>query len=351
VEAGNDSHEGGGFIGPDGRLRSGWRVVAFLLVFVLVVHVALPIPIVVVVAVFGALTRGPHALQGFLTEVTRGGVFQQTMALFMTPATLLLIWPFRRWLDRRSYRSLGFWLDGRTAIDLFLGLVAGAALVMVMAGSALLAGMYEWGGISPPGGGLAGRMLLALFGLGAAALLEEVVFRAYVQNNLTESVGPVWAIALAGLGFAIMHCANPNVTLLAGINLFLAGVLLGLVYHRFRSIWAAWSMHFAWNFTMGPLLGVPVSGLKMASLMRMSPADPLTAESTDWWVLTGGPFGFEGGLAATAVMALFIAGLGLAWRGRPPRPVEPLTTGSSTFNVGSSTSGTGPAGTGPDVER
>jgi hypothetical protein len=80
-------------------------------------------------------------------------------------------------------------------------------------------------------------------------------------------------------------------------------------------------MHFAWNFTMGPVLGVPVSGLTMASIGRMELADPNVIPSSDWWALTGGPFGFEGGLGSTLVMVVFISGL-VCWRGRRERPPE-----------------------------
>jgi membrane protease YdiL (CAAX protease family) len=311
------------FLDADRRLRSGWRVAAFFLSFILVIHLVLPFVLLAVTCVLVVAARGQAALGEFLGKSLHGAAFQQGLALVLTPATLLLVWPFRRWLDRRSYRSMGFWCDGKTAPDLFLGVVMGSALVMLLAGSFLLTGLYRWGGTSPAGAELAWRMLLAVAGLGAAAMLEELVFRAYMQSNLTESIGPVWSLVITNVAFALLHGANPNITLLALVNLFVAGVLLGMVYHRFRSIWAVWTMHFAWNFTMGPLLGVPVSGLSMASVCKMKLADLGTVENPDWWLLTGGPFGFEGGLAATLVMTLAIVAL-VIWKGRPERPPETI---------------------------
>jgi membrane protease YdiL (CAAX protease family) len=311
------------FLGNDGRLRSGWRVAAFLVAFIFLIQLLLPIVLIAAICVVVTMTGGQAGLKEFLNGSLQGAALQQGMALVLTPAALLLAWPFRRWLDRRSYRSMGFWWDRSTGIDLFLGLVMGSALVMLLTGAFLLSGLYLWKGTVAFGSELALRMLLAVAGLAAAAMLEELVFRAYVQSNLTESIGPVWALAISSLGFAVMHGANPNVTLFGLINLFAAGVLLGLVYHRFRSIWAVWTMHFAWNFTMGPLLGVPVSGVTMASICRVELADPNTLARPDWWVLTGGPFGLEGGLGATVVMGLFILGLAV-WKGRPARPAEPI---------------------------
>ena len=58
------------------------------------------------------------------------------------------------------------------------------------------------------------------------------------------------------------------------------------------------ALHSAWNFAQGNLFGIPVSGL------TGSPS-PLTATLSDGltWV-SGGDFGIEGGLAATAVLLL-----------------------------------------------
>ena len=47
----------------------------------------------------------------------------------------------------------------------------------------------------------------------------------------------------------------------AGLNLVLAGVLLGLCYLRTRSLALPMGLHLGWNWTQGSLLGFGVSGL------------------------------------------------------------------------------------------
>ena len=309
------------FIGLDGRLRSGWRVAGFLVAFL---AVQLGVGIAALVAITAVIALGGGRLS--LGEVTRLGessTAQLVCGLAMLPLLLLVVWPFRRFLDRRSYRSLGFWVDGRTAPDALAGLAAGAALVLGTAGVALVWGLYRWAGAGQEGGIPVLQVVAATVGLTAAALNEELVCRAYVQGNLAEGLGPTGAIALTSGLFSLLHGANPHTSGLAFINLFLAGVLLGTVYHRFGTLWAPWALHFAWNFTMGPLLGVSVSGMRLPSLLRLELVPQAELAAPDWEAVSGGAFGFEGGLAATMVMALFIVGLA-AWKGRPPRAAEPV---------------------------
>ncbi len=313
--------EANAFVGEDGRLRSGWRVAAFFFGFV-IVQVGCQIAFSVTLVLGLMMSMGEEGLEMAATIEQRPEV-HFVSAVVTLPLLMVLMWFFRRYLDKRTFRSLGFWWDRTAAFDLPLGLLMGAGLIGASALLAIAAGLYAWGApaASPSALLLAGEMSLMVVGLLAAALIEEIVCRAYMQRNLTESIGPVWSIAIVSAVFALLHGANPNVTGLALINLFGAGVLLGLVYHRFRSIWAVWTMHFAWNFTMGPVLGVPVSGMKTARIFELTLIDPLLAQWQDWWAVSGGPFGFEGGLVSTGVMALCITVLWL-WKGRAARPAE-----------------------------
>ncbi|HZB44358.1 MAG TPA: hypothetical protein VE360_03915, partial [Pyrinomonadaceae bacterium] len=68
---------------------------------------------------------------------------------------------------------------------------------------------------------------------------------------------------------------------------------------RTRSLWFAFGLHWSWNWTMGALLGLPVSGIRDITpdpLLRATDAGPA-------W-LTGGPYGPEGGLAATLALVV-----------------------------------------------
>ena len=108
-------------------------------------------------------------------------------------------------------------------------------------------------------------------------------------------------------------------------NTALAGVWFAVDYWRTRSMWLPLGLHWAWNWTMGSLLGLPVSGitsLTAAPLLRATDRGPV-------W-LTGGAYGLEGGLACTAAL---IAATVFVWRTTLLKPVaelKPYTDGEQT---------------------
>jgi hypothetical protein len=83
------------------------------------------------------------------------------------------------------------------------------------------------------------------------------------------------------------------------INTTLAGVWLAVAYLRTRSLWFPLGIHWSWNWTMGAVLGLPVSGINQITpqpLMRAVDQGPA-------W-LTGGSYGIEGGAACTLVLLI-----------------------------------------------
>jgi membrane protease YdiL (CAAX protease family) len=298
------------FVSDDRRLRSGWRSALFVLAFLLVsLVVAVPVVPLLLFCGFGPRAGGdPRASLA---------VVSLAVTAVALPFVLLVAWVFRRFLDRRSWRSLGFWWDRAAPRDLGLGFVAGAGIILLAAGLLFATGACRYAGLAGLGesdvGALA-RLALLAGGIAAAALFEEVICRGYIQGNIAERSGPAAAIAASSLIFGVLHGVNPNITVLALANLVLAGALFGLAYERCRTLWLPWGLHFGWNLALGPGLGIPVSGTTMPSALHCQLAGP------DWW--SGGAFGIEGGLAATLAMAVAIAVLAL-WRGRPARAVEP----------------------------
>lgn len=47
---------------------------------------------------------------------------------------------------------------------------------------------------------------------------------------------------------------------LAAVNVFGAGILFGIAYAVSGNLWFPISIHFSWNFALGPLLGLSISG-------------------------------------------------------------------------------------------
>jgi uncharacterized protein len=218
-----------------------------------------------------------------------------------------------RWADGRDAAALGLGMSRRTLQHVGLGMGIGAAgLVVAVLGIAAAGALsYE----SQPG--TWGAWLATVAAQGAvftvAALAEEAIFRGYPFQVLVRWTGPVAATLLSAVLFAVAHGANPEVGVLALVNIFLAGVLLAVAYLRTLSLWFATALHLAWNWTMATLFDLPVSGIALFD----TPLYDAAVGGPEWW--TGGGFGPEGGLVGTLGFGVALL---LVLRLRAVRPDE-----------------------------
>ena len=114
----------------------------------------------------------------------------------LLPLTFL----FRRLLDRRAWVSLGFRRNPGWVLDMLLGLALGGAQMLLIFDVEWAAG---WLSVSLPDSTvLAHRMVNSLAATGLFALVafsEELLFRGYVQVNLTEGFGRWSALVVTSL--------------------------------------------------------------------------------------------------------------------------------------------------------
>ncbi len=228
--------------------------------------------------------------------------------------------------DGKRLGALGFYLHRDALPEVSYGLALGtvvAAIAMILIAAAGGVGWQaEAGDVTSWLMGAGGA--LALLALPAAA--EEALFRGYPMQLIAAEKGPVPALWLMSVAFAAAHAWNPGVTGLGVINILAAGLVLGVVYLKTGSLWWATGAHLGWNWALGYLGDLPVSGLELmdAPLVRAIPAGPA-------W-LSGGEFGPEGSVL-TAIALLSAAGF--LWRmkwlvpGRGALSNEPLALGTA----------------------
>jgi membrane protease YdiL (CAAX protease family) len=274
-----------------GRLRSGWRLLIFAGFYL------------VALAFMGVLFRlalevVPH--QGWGSYLEGGAGWLVQAVILFVPATLIG-WGCGATLEGLPMRALGWALHRGWVRDLLMGSLFGAA-------SLLLAGVIA----SAPGGfnltmTKASMWPMVVKTLLSSALIficsgaaEEVLFRGYPLQTVLRS-WPTWAAIIpSSVAFAAIHLDNPNtVRGFTFINTTLAGVWLAVAYLRTRSLWFPLGVHWAWNWTMGAVLGLPVSGISEITpepLLRVADKGPA-------W-LTGGAYGIEGGAACTIVLLI-----------------------------------------------
>lgn len=140
-----------------------------------------------------------------------------------------------------------------------------------------------------------------------AAFGEEIFFRGYILKNLSQSFSHKTALILSSLLFCALHLFNPNIDIISIIDLFLAGIVLGIAYLYSGNLWLPFSIHFFWNFIQSHL-GFMVSGQSIYSLIRI--------ELTNNTIWNGGAFGFEGSILAIVFELFAIAFLWRMLKGR-----------------------------------
>src|SRR6185295_3109833 len=171
---------------------------------------------------------------------------------------------FSRWIDRRPPAALGFgWPTGsapdrkpllRQALWASFGTPAFPAL---WPAGAEIEGHFSILGWSPavaPGGFEAhdlGALALLFGAFLIQAGLEELVLRGGFYGLLRSALSPAAEAILSSGLFALAHAGNPGFTLAGGLNTFLAGVLLCVLFERTGSLWAPTWVHGVWNFAIG----------------------------------------------------------------------------------------------------
>ncbi|MBA3442696.1 MAG: CPBP family intramembrane metalloprotease, partial [Pyrinomonadaceae bacterium] len=210
-----------------GRLRSGWRLAIFTVVFLIVVRLLLG---AFSLAVF---TWSNGSINSEQIEGTWGRVAQ---CLMMFVAALAVGWGCGYALEDLPGRAIGWALHRGWWRDLLTGSIVGAASLVFAALIAFTGGGLRFSLTSPqiPSAVLETTVGSALFFVVAAAA-EEILFRGYPLQTLLRA-WPAWiAIVPSSAFFALAHLGNPNVTpIFTIINTTLAGVWLAVAYWRVR---------------------------------------------------------------------------------------------------------------------
>lgn len=257
-------------------LRGGWRLLVFL-------------TLVLLPQIVTSIYATPPS-EDASVPISIGTIVFYCVALTWV---LFASWLCLRFLDQLTIQSLGLRPEPKHMIAGFGISVLMMTLIVIVqvisGGSTITVSLGSFREVSI-------EVLGALAVFAVAASFEETLFRGYPLQTLARST-PAWiAIVIASLLFSLAHGKNPSQTPLALLNTFLAGVWLGTAWYRARNLWFPAGLHIGWNWAMGALYGLPVSGLHVPQ------QSILKTESTSLIWLTGGDYGPEGGMAAGIVL-------------------------------------------------
>jgi hypothetical protein len=269
-------------------IAQGWlRALSFLIAFGLMTGLSIGVYLI-------ALHKGIPDASG-LEILMKGNNLLVTTAIIFT-LSLILIFVFRRWVDRKSFLSLGLDFNGHGGEAIAGGMLA----VFIICASSLLlkaTGHLKWMDII-----FDSRALFLAFGsVVVISFYEELIFRGYILNNLMDSF-PGWlALVISALLFMIFHwTAQSSIGFFSLANSLVMGLILGLNYIYSRNLWFSICFHIAWKFMEGPAFGY--SGDESFQTF-------LQPELSGDVNFTGGANGLEGSVILMAVALLSLIAL------------------------------------------
>lgn len=166
----------------------------------------------------------------------------------------------------------------------------------------------------PPGFGRVLRLILFGLGLLVVAAIHEWGFRGYIYSALRDRLSWIHAAGLSALLYALFLVPAGELTAAGLTNILLIALVLASLRELSGNVWVGAVFHGSWNFLLGSILSLPVSGDVLPHFWVVTTQGPEP--------LTGGTFGPEGSWAVTGLLVATLFALVALIGDRPP--LDPL---------------------------
>lgn len=245
------------------RVRAGWRIVGF-------------------VFLFWCLAATVFAVKPMLGEMTKREFMNDYSLLIvaiLAIAATIAVPIARRVFDKRSFLSLGMQRSSLSVKDLTFGFILSGGMAGLFLCVAVMSGTVEMNGVNWSADSFKNFsyvqfissmslavLLLLLLEMVFVGYWEELVFRGYLFQNMTDGMGLKIAIGISCILYGLIHAANPNAGLLSSTIIVLFGFLRIYGYLATNMLWLSIGMQIGWNFFQGPVYsGLPPVGISMQS--------------------------------------------------------------------------------------
>ena len=221
-------------------------------------------------------------------------------SLFGFAIFILVTLLYCRIIEKRSAKEI----FGKKPLDYLTGSLIAVTLLAVIVSFCLVTGSMTFEGLGTniqlP------MLLLLLVGYMLQSAAEEVMCRGFLMGALKGKV-PTWlAVLVSSTAFVFPHLPSimemeSKYIVVAILNLYLVAILFSLLVLRRGNLWIACGLHFAWNYVLGGIMGLTVSGGDGAAFgLFLFKVEKGT-------LLNGGAYGIEASVITTVVLGMVLA--------------------------------------------
>jgi len=219
---------------------------------------------------------------------------------FMFGTTILLIFLWVKFYEGRPIYTLGF--TKKNGLKKYAaGFGTGILMNTVVVGTMAIFGNIE---ISPEysfsiGSNQLIMVTIFFFGFIIQGASEEILTRGWMFQVIGSRYKPWIGVLITSIFFAVVHLGNSGINIFATINIFMIAILFTLYVMRDKSLWFVCGWHSAWNWSLGNVYGLSVSGKnEVTSIFDLN--------TTGNEFFSGGDFGLEGSVIATVYFLIAI---------------------------------------------
>jgi membrane protease YdiL (CAAX protease family) len=291
------------FSSDEPRLRAGWRL-ALQTIIMGFSGSCLSIPVMFYFIVSGMFTSNFN-VNNISKEILMP---LQVVELVMVTVSVYLA---RRFLDKRSFASLGLNFNTPAILDILAGIFIAAFIMALIFAVEFKAGWVKFESFAwelDSAKTVITNLILFLIIFSMVSWTEELISRGYHLQTLASGTNIFWGVLISSSVFGLAHLGNPSATWVSAAGIFFAGLFLAYGYLRTGQLWLSIGLHIGWNFFEGVVFGFPVSGLDIYRLIRHQIQGPV--------IWTGGAFGPEAGLIVLPALVIGSALIYLYTRGR-----------------------------------
>ena len=143
------------------------------------------------------------------------------------------------------------------------------------------------------------NIILFIIGFIIQGASEELLFRGYIQDTISEYKSKKFSIIIQSLIFTAVHILNIGSGIISIINLFLFATILGCLKLYLNNIFVVIGIHFIWNTFLVLIVDSKISGI-------MSPVYIFKLNIIGSPFFTGGESGIENSIFVTIIFIIVL---------------------------------------------